>query len=138
MLKREFIQEVSKKTGLNMGNSEKVVNAVFDTIVEVVSSGDSVTLLGFGSFTHTKRVARIGRNPRTGEEVPIPERIVPKFKFGSAFKRYVIQSYGDGETASDNVKVEKMRPPKTSAKKSDGDKPKEKPVAKKATKAKKK
>lgn len=138
MLKREFIQKISGKTGLTIGDSEKVVNAVLDTIVEGVCEGRDVTFLGFGVFTHVRRVPRIGRNPRTGQEVPIPERIMPKFRVGSGFKKFIKKAIDTNGNAF-GATVEKMRPPKdTKKKKTVEDKPKEKmPVAKKAGRPKK-
>ncbi len=61
---------------------ERIVATVFDEIAEALARGDRVELRGFGAFSVRRRAARLGRNPRTGEEVPIPDKVVPHFKTG--------------------------------------------------------
>ena len=92
MLKKEFVKKVSDKTGLTVRESEKVVNAVLDTIVENVCQGKRVSFVGFGTFYSMKRASSVGRNPRTGKTIPIAERTIPKFKFGKVFKQTVLET----------------------------------------------
>jgi len=66
-----------------------VVSATIDTVMETVSEGEKVTLIGFGSFEPRDRKARDGRNPKTGEVIKIPATTVPAFSAGKAFKERV-------------------------------------------------
>ena len=86
MNKAALIEEVSHKTGLSRKDSERSVNAVFDTIIEKMVSNEKVQIVGFGSFEVKERASHIGRNPRTGEEVIIPPINVPTFKAGKSLK----------------------------------------------------
>ena len=86
MNKAELISAVSEKTGLSKKDSEKAINATFDTIVESLESGEKVQLVGFGVFDIKERAPRIGRNPKTKEEIAIPASRVPTFKAGKALK----------------------------------------------------
>ena len=86
MNKTELIAEVAKKCGMSKKDAEKAVSATFDTITEVLCAGDKVQLVGFGSFEVKKRAERIGRNPKTKEEIKIPASKIPAFKAGKALK----------------------------------------------------
>lgn len=86
MNKAQLIESVSKVTKLTKVDAEMVINAALDSIKKSVKKGDDVTLIGFGTFTKTKRKARIGRNPQTGKEIKIPAMTVPKFRPGREFK----------------------------------------------------
>ena len=86
MNKTELIAAVAEKTGLSKKDSEKAVNAAFDTITEALAAGDKVQLVGFGAFEVKERGARIGRNPKTKEEIEIPATRVPVFKAGKVLK----------------------------------------------------
>ena len=86
MNKAELIATVAEKTGLSKKDSEKAVNATFDTITAALKDGDKVQLVGFGSFEVKKRAARVGRNPKTKEEIEIPATRVPVFKAGKVLK----------------------------------------------------
>ena len=72
MNKTELIAEVAKKCGMSKKDAEKAVTTTFDTITEALSQGDKVQLVGFGGFETKKREARMGRNPKTGEEIERP------------------------------------------------------------------
>ena len=67
-------------------DAEKAVNAVFQSIEEALAKGEKVQLVGFGTFETKERAARVGRNPRTGDEIAIPATKVPGFKAGKALK----------------------------------------------------
>ena len=86
MNKVELIAAVTEKTGMSKKDAEKAVSAVLESVVEAVSSGDKVQLVGFGTFEVRNREARTGRNPRTKEIVEIPASKAPVFKAGQAFK----------------------------------------------------
>ena len=86
MNKAELIAAVSEKTGLSKKDGERAVNAMLDTVKETVEAGEKVQLVGFGVFDVKHRDARIGRNPKTKEEIKIPASRVPVFKAGKAFK----------------------------------------------------
>ena len=86
MNKVELTAAVVTKTGLTKTDAEKAVSAVLESIVKAVAKGDKVSLVGFGSFEARKRSARVGRNPRTKQEIKIPATKIPAFKAGKAFK----------------------------------------------------
>jgi len=84
--KNELISAVRSKTGGYRDQVEASVNAVLDTITATVASGETVNIVGFGSFSAKNRAARTGHNPATGEEISIPAARVPVFKAGKGFK----------------------------------------------------
>jgi DNA-binding protein HU-beta len=86
MNKAELIDAVSEQTGLAKAEATKAVDAVFDSITTALKAGDTVALIGFGSFVVKDRAARAGRNPRTGETIEIAASKVPGFKAGKALK----------------------------------------------------
>ncbi|HGJ5874881.1 MAG TPA: HU family DNA-binding protein [Arsenophonus apicola] len=86
MNKTELINKVSEKSGLGKKDAEKAVNAFTDTITESLKSGNSVQLVGFGSFQVKARAAREGRNPQTGKAIKIAATNVPSFKAGQKLK----------------------------------------------------
>lgn len=89
MNKAELVSAVAEKTGMSKKDSEKAVNAALDTITEALAAGDKVQLVGFGAFEVKERGARIGRNPKTKEEIEIPASRVASFKVGKALKEAV-------------------------------------------------
>lgn len=89
MNKTELIAAVAEKTELSKKDSEKVVNAVFDTITETLAGGEKVQLVGFGSFEVKERAAHTGRNPRTKEPMEIEASRAASFKVGKALKEAV-------------------------------------------------
>lgn len=83
MIKSELIQNIAAANPhLYHRDVERIVNVIFDEIVDALARGDRVELRGFGAFTVKHRPAREGRNPRTGEPVPVEEKFVPFFKTG--------------------------------------------------------
>lgn len=86
MNKAELITAVAEKTGLSKKDCEKAVNATFETITTNLEDGEKVQLVGFGVFDVKERGVRIGRNPKTKEEIEIPATRVPMFKAGKALK----------------------------------------------------
>ena len=85
MNKTELIDVVAKIT-CNKKEAEAAVNETFAAIQKALKKGDSVTIVGFGTFGVAKRKARIGRNPQTGKAIKIPARKVPKFNAGKGLK----------------------------------------------------
>ena len=86
MNKAELIATVAEVAGLSKKDSEKAVNATFEAITAALEAGEKVSLVGFGAFDVKERAARMGRNPRTKEEVEIPASRVPQFNAGKALK----------------------------------------------------
>ncbi len=86
MNKTELIAEIAKKTGLTKKDAEQAVKAFVETVEEQLKKGNKVQLVGFGTFEVSKRTAREGRNPRTGETMKIKATKAPKFKAGKALK----------------------------------------------------
>ena len=89
MNKQELIAAVADTSGLTKGDAVKAVEAVFDTISTSLKKGDEVRLVGFGTFSLSKRKASTGRNPRTGEPMTIKASTQPKFKAGKGLKDHV-------------------------------------------------
>ncbi len=83
MIKSELIQQIAEDNPhLYQRDVERIVSTLFEEITAALSRGDRVELRGFGAFSVKKRDARMGRNPRTGAAVPVPEKVVPFFKAG--------------------------------------------------------
>ena len=89
MNKTELIAAVAEKTGLTKKDAERVVSATFDTVAANLQKGEKVSISGFGIFEVKTREARIGRNPRTKEEIKIPATKLPAFKASKALKENV-------------------------------------------------
>ncbi len=86
MNKNDLVASVADASGLSRADATKAVDAVFDSITGSLKSGTEVRLVGFGTFTVSKRAATTGRNPRTGEEIKIPASKQAKFKAGKGLK----------------------------------------------------
>jgi DNA-binding protein HU-beta len=89
MNKKELIDTVADEADLTKEAASAAVDAMLDSIVATLKSGDSVRIAGFGNFEVSQRKASTGRNPRTGEAIKIPAAMVPKFKAGKALKEAV-------------------------------------------------
>ena len=89
MNKAELVALVSEKVDLTKKATEEVINILFDTISETLETGEKVVISGFGTFEIRTRVARVGRNPRTGEDIDIPRQKTPAFKSGKVLKNMV-------------------------------------------------
>lgn len=87
MIRSELIQRIADENPhLYQRDVEKIVNTIFDEVIEAMATGDRVELRGFGAFSVKKRDARVGRNPRTGELVNVEEKHVPFFKTGKLLR----------------------------------------------------
>ena len=84
--KSDLVEKVAKDTKLSNAQAKRAVDSVFDNISKDLKKKKSVVLVGFGTFSVTKRGARIGRNPKTGEQIKIKARMSPKFKAGKSLK----------------------------------------------------
>lgn len=89
MTKCELIAKVAQESDLTKAHAERVVESILGSIKEGLSSGDKVTLRGFGTFKVEQRAARMGRNPKTGTDVSIPAKNVVKFKPSTELKDWV-------------------------------------------------
>lgn len=86
MNKTEVIAAVAEKADLSKKDAEAAITAAVEAITGALIEGEKVQLVGFGSFEVKTRAARVGRNPKTGEEIPISEARLPVFKAGKALK----------------------------------------------------
>lgn len=86
MNKNDLIATVADGAALSKADSERAVNAVFDAITNSLKSGQTVRLVGFGTFSVSQRKASKGRNPKTGEPMDIPASMQAKFKAGKGLK----------------------------------------------------
>jgi len=87
MIRSELIQRVADENPhLYQRDVERIVNTLFDEIIEAMASGNRVELRGFGAFSVKQRDARTGRNPRTGQSVEVDEKHVPFFKTGKLLR----------------------------------------------------
>ncbi len=89
MTKADLIEAVAKATQLSKKDAEEVVNTFLESIIDSLNRGKGVELRGFGSFRLRDRGPRIGRNPRTGENVSVPAKRVPYFKVGKQLKEMI-------------------------------------------------
>lgn len=89
MKKSEMMEALAIKTGLSKTECEKVFNATFDLFKDELAKGEKVSVAGFGVFKISKRAAREGRNPQTGEKIKIAASKSVSFKAGSEFKKSV-------------------------------------------------
>ncbi|MDD5760858.1 MAG: HU family DNA-binding protein [Candidatus Pacebacteria bacterium] len=86
MTKEGLIDAIVNKIGCSKKDAGEALDAVLDSITKSLTSGDTVTITGFGTFSVRKRAARSGVNPKTGEKIQIPAMTVPKFKAGKGLK----------------------------------------------------
>lgn len=86
MNKTELIDAIAADAEISKAGAQRVLDSVINQVVKAVTKGDTVQLIGFGSFSAGKRAARVGRNPRTGEEIKIAAAKTVKFAAGKGFK----------------------------------------------------
>ena len=89
MSKQELVNYIADKTGLSKKDAEGALSSFVEGVKSALKKGDSVTLVGFGTFSVSRRAARTGRNPQTGAKIQIPARKVPVFKAGKGLKETV-------------------------------------------------
>ncbi len=95
MTKADIVEIITLSTGISKTETEAVVNGFLDTVIESLKEGKNIELRGFGSFKVVKRAQRVARNPKTNQEVIVPEQYVPVLKMSKDFKK----------TVSDSMKV---------------------------------
>lgn len=86
MNKAELISQISEDAGISKAQANEALDSFTSAVVASLKKGDTVTLVGFGTFSVSQRAARTGRNPQTGEALKIKASKVPKFKPGKDFK----------------------------------------------------
>jgi len=89
MNRKELIDALATKTNSTKADADRAIGALLEIISDTLKKGDSLSLLGFGTFEVRKRAARTGRNPKTGEELKIKASKVPAFKAGATLKTVV-------------------------------------------------
>ncbi|MBC7969079.1 MAG: HU family DNA-binding protein [Verrucomicrobia bacterium] len=112
MNKSELVDAIAEKASITKKDADAVLTAAVDAIIEAVSAGDKVTLVGFGTFEARQRQEREGRNPSTGKPIKIPATTVPAFSAGKLFKEKVAPAKEETEE-----KEEKATKTKAKAKK---------------------
>ena len=83
MNKSELVAAIATSADITKADAERALNGTMEAITDALSKGDKVALIGFGTFSTTKRAARDGRNPQTGKTMKIKAKTVAKFKAGS-------------------------------------------------------
>jgi len=91
MTKADLVEMVASKTGLTRSDVAAVVDEFLESVKKTLENGNNIEIRGFGTFKIKARKARKARNPRTGEEVPVPNRKVPVFKPSNEFKSMIIK-----------------------------------------------
>lgn len=91
MTKADLVEMVASKTGLTRSDVAAVVDEFLESVKKTLENGNNIEIRGFGTFKIKARKARKARNPRTGEEVPVPDRKVPVFKPSNEFKGLIIK-----------------------------------------------
>ena len=86
MTKTELVSVVAEKAGLTKVDADRAVKALLETVTACLKEGESLSLVGFGTFSVSQRAARTGKNPRTGDKIAIPAANTPRFKAGKALK----------------------------------------------------
>lgn len=89
MNKSELIAAMAEKSGLSNADAKRALDGLTDAVSGALKNGDSVALIGFGTFSVTHKPARTGRNPQTGKEIKIEAKNVPTFKAGAGLKNAV-------------------------------------------------
>ena len=103
MTKADLVDDVANAAELTKKDAERLVEIVFDSIIQSLNKGEKIELRGFGSFRVRGRGARRGRNPKTGEPVSIPAKRVPYFKAGKDLKELINQNSPEPALAGDNA-----------------------------------
>jgi integration host factor subunit beta len=101
MTKAELVEDVARAAELTKKDAERLVEIVFESIIETLNQGEKIELRGFGSFRVRERGARRGRNPKTGDPVNIPAKRVPYFKPGKELKELINEENATANTSSE-------------------------------------
>jgi integration host factor subunit beta len=103
MTKAELVEDVARAAELTKKDAERLVEIVFESIIDTLNSGEKIELRGFGSFRVRERGARRGRNPKTGDPVDIPAKRVPYFKPGKELKELINEPAAPATSSSDGA-----------------------------------
>lgn len=103
MTKADIVDRVAEGTGLTKIETEAVIEGFISTIISMLKEGHGIEIRGFGSFRVKKKKARIARNPKTGQQVYVPEHYVPTFKFSKEFKQIVDKGMKLGKTVEKEI-----------------------------------
>ena len=115
MTKAELIEEVSRVVEMTRKDSEVIVEAIFDSIVKSLRTGDKIEIRGFGSFRTRQRQPRVGRNPKTGTRVEVPSKRIPNFKTSKELKDLVTNNAaGNGAAVPPSGAAPQSAPPASS------------------------
>jgi integration host factor subunit beta len=117
MTRAELVEHVTRASDLSKKHAEIVVNTVFDSIIEALSSDEKIELRGFGSFRIRRRQSRVGRNPKTGERVEVPAKRIPYFKPGKELKELINADHTEPAASS----ASRSHPPAGTQPPSEGD-----------------
>lgn len=102
MTKADIVDRVAGGTGLTKLETEAIIEGFFKTVIDALKQGNGIEIRGFGSYKVKKKNARQARNPKTGEQVFVPEHYVPTFKFSKDFKELVDQGMKEIEGQQKN------------------------------------
>jgi DNA-binding protein HU-beta len=116
MTKAEIIEKVAEEVKISKAAAGKAFETVIGSITQAIKKGDKVTLVGFGTFSVSSRKARKGRNPRTGQEIKIAAKKVPRFAAGAALK-VAVNGKAPAKKAPAKAKPAKAAKPAAKAKK---------------------
>ncbi|NWF50579.1 MAG: integration host factor subunit beta [Ignavibacteriaceae bacterium] len=100
MTKADIVDRVASGTGLTKLETEAIIEGFFKTVIEALKDGKGIEIRGFGSYKIKKKNSRLARNPKTGEQVFVPEHYVPTFKFSKEFKEYVDKGMREKEKSA--------------------------------------
>ena len=106
MTKRELVTEVANKLGMSQFDVAGVVSEVFNTVSRTLAEGERWEFRGFGIFETKTRASRVGRNPRTGEQVPIPQRRIVTFRPGKKLRALLAGPHPAEEQCHDEAKAD--------------------------------
>ena len=101
MTKAELVEDVARAAELTKKDAERLVEIVFESIIDTLNQGEKIELRGFGSFRVRERGARRGRNPKTGDPVDIPAKRVPYFKPGKELKELINEPNAGASSSGD-------------------------------------
>jgi integration host factor subunit beta len=107
MTKADLVEEVVRTSNVSKKHAEIIVNTVFSSIIEDLQRDDKIELRGFGSFRVRRRRSRQGRNPKTGDQVEVPEKRIPYFKPGKELKDLINE---DASTPAQSPVIEHASP----------------------------
>ena len=101
MTKADIVDKVAAGTGLTKLETEAIIEGFIKTVIESLKEGKNIEIRGFGSYKVKKKNSRQARNPKTGEQVFVPEHFVPTFKFSKDFKEIVNSGMSEGSIGTE-------------------------------------